>query len=164
MAYATLVLKGGLVTVVDAQDAHLLAAYRWYGIRSHGLCYVRADIGKNPRRYVHLHRLVARTTDDQKTDHIDGDGLNNRRANLRSCSQKQNIRNKRKNRAPTSSPYKGVCLIKSTGRWRAYIDYEGKRLHLGVFSTGEAAAASYNAAAIQYFGEFARLNIIPESA
>jgi hypothetical protein len=163
MPDAVLALKCGRFTVVDAEDAPLLKAHNW---RSRvdpksGTVYVEAQIkrgGKRPR--VHLHRLVAGTLPGEHTDHIDGDGLNNRRANLRRCQPMENGRNRRPNRN-SPSPYKGVYLIAVSGKWRARIRVNYRQIHLGCHSTPEDAAAAYNEAAIKHFGEFANLNVLP---
>lgn len=88
-------------------------------------------------------------------DHINGDGLDNRKSNLRLCSNAQNVQNTGLTRANTSG-YKGIRL--RNGRWDSRITCLNKTYHLGVFSTKEEAARAYNAAAIELHGEFARLN------
>jgi len=97
-------------------------------------------------------------------DHINGDSLDCRRANMRICTNVENVRNSRK-RSDNTSGYKGVSIDKETRlkkRWRAYINYKGKRMCLGRHMTKEDAAKAYNVAAKKYFGEFARLNVIPQ--
>jgi len=161
---AALMLPCGRITVVDDEDAHLLTTHTWRSrVSATGLTYVTAVAyrgdGRNTR--VYLHRLVVGSTDRQEhTDHEDGDGLNNRRANLRRCSATQNMRNRRK-RTIGISPYKGVELTRPNGRWQARIKVGPQRLGLGCYDTPEEAAAAYNAAALKYFDEFARLNILP---
>lgn len=90
-------------------------------------------------------------------DHIDGDGLNNCRSNLRVATAAGNARNRRKSQR--SPGYKGVMYDpKGKRHWRAYIRCDGKKRHLGSFATAQEAAMAYNRAAITLFGEFARLN------
>jgi hypothetical protein len=90
-------------------------------------------------------------------DHVDGDGTNNRMSNLRLASNSQNMANRRKN-VNTTSPYKGVCLVKKKQArpWLARIQKDKKRIELGYFSTAEEAFAAYQQAALTRFGEYAR--------
>lgn len=88
-------------------------------------------------------------------DHINHDGLDNRRSNLRPATTKQNVRNSRSR--PGSSQYKGVDLFRGV-KWRATIRVDGKKKHLGLFVDEKDAARAYNKAALELFGEFACLN------
>jgi hypothetical protein len=90
-------------------------------------------------------------------DHVNNDKDNNKPLRLASKLQNSHNRNGRRN---TSSVYKGVCLIKTTGRWRASIRINKEFKHIGVYSTQEEAALAYNQIASLHFGEFARLNQI----
>lgn len=93
-------------------------------------------------------------------DHKFGDKQNN--LLIRQATRHQNNCNVKKRElhkgVPTTSKYKGVALIKERNKWRAYISYNDKRIHLGVFSLEIDAAKAYDAAAIAYFGEFALIN------
>jgi len=88
-------------------------------------------------------------------DHVDGNGLNNQKANLRVASHAENCANRRINRNNTSG-FKGVS--KNKERWQAYIRVAYRQIHLGYFDTPEEAAEAYDRAAIAYFGEFAKTN------
>lgn len=89
-------------------------------------------------------------------DHINTDGLDNRRSNLRVANQTQNTANTRL-RLTSKSGYKGVSLqTRSSSRWVAQIRVGGKQLHIGTFSSPEDAARAYDAAALAAWGEFAR--------
>jgi len=94
-----------------------------------------------------------------EVDHINGDRLDNRRANLRIVTKQQNRQNigKQSHREMTSR-YKGVVQHPKTLRWRAIVKTGGKQRHLGYFATEHEAALAYNTAARELFGEFARLN------
>lgn len=94
-----------------------------------------------------------------EVDHIDGNPLNNRRSNLRPATRTQNQRNRRKQRKPVTSRYKGVCLNRKTGKWIAYINPGGgKTIYLGSHRVEEDAARAYDEAARRHHGAFARLN------
>ena len=148
----------GRVTVVDEGDWALVMQYRWRvaeppeGGRTYGP-YAAAvlSLGGGRRRTVLMHQLL---TGWPLTDHIDGDGLNNRRSNLRAATNRQNVRNSR-SRAGTSQ-FKGV--FRQSGKWRVGITVDGKKIHLGYFTDEVEAARAYDAAALQLHGEFARLN------
>lgn len=90
-------------------------------------------------------------------DHINRDKLDNRLCNLREASRSQNNANIGLP-AHNTSGFKGVSYFKQTGKWTAYITRDGKRRHLGTYTTAEAAAAAYDQAAIALFGRFARTN------
>ena len=92
-------------------------------------------------------------------DHINGNSLDNRKLNLRICTNSQNLMNRGKNKNNTSG-YKGVRLINSNKKWRAQIQYKKIFYHLGCFEKRIDAAKAYNEAAIKFHGEFANLNKI----
>ena len=92
------------------------------------------------------------------TDHRNGNGLDNRRANLRICTLSENRMSSRK-REGCSSQYKGIAWDKYRQKWQAYINVDGKRQHLGRFEDEREAARAYDQAAKKRFGNFARLNL-----
>ena len=100
----------------------------------------------------------ARKRRDEIVDHIDGDPTNNRRSNLRNCTQHQNSMNSRKRKNDASSKYKGVSWDKGRKKWRAYINLMRKQLFLGRFDNELEAARAYNDKAVELYGEFAHLN------
>jgi hypothetical protein len=106
-----------------------------------------------------MHKLI---TGWPQTDHINHDGLDNRRGNLRPVTTIQNQQNRRP-RAIASSKYKGVCRHRDR-KWLARICINGTQYHLGLFVTEEDAALAYNAAALEAFGEYAYLNQIEAAA
>ncbi|OHB78622.1 MAG: hypothetical protein A2Z25_16745 [Planctomycetes bacterium RBG_16_55_9] len=103
-----------------------------------------------------MHRQLIQPGKGYVIDHINGCGLDNRRANLRLATVAQNAWNARK-RNPRSG-YKGVWLAKDKGLWRAAIVHHGKREHLGYFNDKRDAARAYDQAAKKYHGRFAALN------
>lgn len=140
--------------IVDAADFATAEAYKWYVLRGHtGKLYAYSQ-----RTY--LHRLIAGTPKGYETDHINGNGLDNRRANLRTASRSQNSANTWKPRRAggCSSKYKGVSWRKGRGKWAAYIQVNGKTTNLGSFASEADAARAYDIAALAAWGQFARLN------
>ena len=96
---------------------------------------------------------------EMNTDHINGDGLDNRRENLRICTTLKNCQNRQKQRQTSSSVFKGVSWYPNRKKWVAYIKVNGIQLHLGYFTSEYNAAVCYNLAAKKYFGEFALTNL-----
>jgi hypothetical protein len=105
-----------------------------------------------------MHRQLLGLTDpSEQVDHRNHDGLDNRRENLRPCTNQQNQHNQRK-RAGCTSRYKGVHWDFRNGSWRAAIKAEGRTIHLGRFQDEDDAARAYDDAARRLFGEFALTN------
>jgi hypothetical protein len=148
-------IRGGAYALVDATDAERVTAFSW-SLDSKKR-YARRSVrdGKNVRK-VYLHHEIM---GPGRWDHINGDGLDNRRSNLRPASAKQNAMNRRVQHTSRSG-LKGVAHDKRNALrpWRAHILVDGKRLHLGYFDSPEAAARAYDDAAAKAFGDFAWLN------
>jgi len=154
---ATIPLTRGRTTAVDDGDHERVARIKWmFRPKRH-----RPDNGYAwgivDGRRIPMHRFILGSPAGQQVDHIDGDGLNNCRANLRLATLLENCRNRKKQRAPSASRFKGVART-SVGAWRAYIYLNGRQKWLGSHATEEDAARAYDAAAISLFGAFARPN------
>ncbi|MBU0846652.1 HNH endonuclease [Patescibacteria group bacterium] len=157
-------LTRGKVALVDEADFGWLSQWSWNSRPNHGIWYARRGARDGDKKNtVLMHRQIMGAWSGQRVDHRDGNGLNNQRKNLRFCTSTQNHANRRK-LSGCSSKYKGVCWHKQRGKWVAYIKIYGKSSHLGLFANEEDAARAYNNAAIERFGEFAKLNIIENSA
>ena len=151
-------LTQGLVALIDEADFDLVSRFKWCAFNgSTGKTYyaqshIRRDNGS--RTNVYMHRLLFGLTDSRTdVDHIDGDGLNNRRANLRTCSRAENLWN-RGAQANNKSGFKGVTFHKQSRKWRAEIRFNGNYKSLGYFHTPEEAHMAYCAAAAELHGEF----------
>jgi len=107
-----------------------------------------------------MHRQIIQlhNDNDMVCDHINGKGLDNRKANLRAATYAQNSWNRGKNRVPTYSKYKGVSMRKKERKWEVQICVKGRRIHLGRFKNEMEAARAYDAAALKYHGRFASAN------
>lgn len=150
----TIPLTQGKVAIVDDEDASLIAAHGWYAAKVDLCFYARCRVGG---KKVYMHRLVAAAMGLPEVDHADGDGLNNRRSNLRACTRALNEANKMKaRRNGSTSRYKGVSGGK--GRWRALFCFNKRTVCLGTFPREEDAAHAYDEAARQHFGSFACVN------
>lgn len=148
-------LTRGQVALVDEQDEWAASQYKWHAIpaaRTWYACrWTRRSDGRGTTQA--LHQLL---TGWALTDHINGNGLDNRRCNLRAATTAQNLSNMRKHRG--SSRFKGVSWFKRTQQWRAYIELSGRQIFLGHFHDEGEAALAYDVAAREHFGEFAALN------
>jgi hypothetical protein len=139
-----------------------LNKYKWYAARGGKSFYaVRGKWSKNPRkrRTISMHNLIIPIPKGYIADHINHNGLDNRKKNLRVATQAQNARNARYPKKNCSSQYRGVWYNKRTKKWRATIVFGRKRRQIGYFADEKEAAKAYDEAAKKYFGEFAILNL-----
>jgi hypothetical protein len=147
-------LSQGLIALVSPEDSPLLSGFSWAVSGKLPRLYAYRSIRENGKKgVIYLHRLVARATDGDVVDHINGNTLDDRRENLRLCNHAENLRN----RGPQSGrAFKGIRP--SGSRWSASIQINRRRIQLGVFDTEIEAAQVYDDAAAKYFGEFAWFN------
>lgn len=146
-------LTRGYVALIDDDDFDRVNKHKWRSIIDKQLVYAASDI--NGKKTM-LHRFILNAKRGVYYDHRDCNGLNNQKDNLRECTLSENRGNSRKFTV-TGSKYKGVNRHKP---WSAHIMKNGKSVCLGYFESEDEAGIAYNKAAIDIFGEFARINTI----
>ncbi|MDI6450987.1 HNH endonuclease [Anaerobaca lacustris] len=144
-------LGNGLFATVDAEDYEQLRKYRWYAIARGRNVYATAKIDG---RTVYMHRMLMKPREGYVVDHIDGNGLNNRRCNLRVCTPAQNLANK----APCGGSSQFVGVYRYRDKWMARAVCRGKHYHLGIFADEVEAAKARDRKAYELHGEYAYLN------
>lgn len=152
-------LTQGKHAIVDAADYEMMAAHRWFAqcMRS-GFYAGRNSTAVNGKRsMILMHRAIMAAPSGMMVDHINHNPLDNRRANLRLCTNAENTRNSTARKGATSQ-YIGVHWSKARGKWVAEIRVDGRKKYLGCHTCEIDAALAYDAAAREYFGEFANSN------
>lgn len=155
-----IILTQGKVALVDDEDFEELNKYKWYAYKSRNTFYAgrKLRLGVNKKRIVIMHRELLGLKDSKlKGDHIDHNGLNNQKYNLRIATNAENCKNQMP-RKGFSSKYKGVCWHKRDKMWNANIRINERQKHLGYFDNEIEAAKAYDAMAKLHFREFACLN------
>ena len=156
-------LTNGFSMMVDDEDAAGLSKDKWFAMQHHGNVYAarntydksRGPLMRHRIRMVRAHRQIMGCTmfDGKIVDHIDGNGLNNQKSNLRIVDKFGNVRN---SKPRNGRRFKGTC--KQGTRWHASITAIKKDIYLGSFDTELQAAEAYNKAAQELHGVHARLN------
>ena len=141
--------------LVDDEDFEELCKYNWYKKKCRNVSYAcRTITNENgERKNLRMHRVILKLELDKICDHINGNGLDNRKENLRICSHKENIRNRGLNRNNTSG-YTGVYYQQQNKKWYARIMVDGMFICLGQYVDAKLASIAYRKAAKKYFGEF----------
>ena len=157
----------GYKVQIDEEDYNRVMALKWsishYYINTKGRVYFYRDFRTidNKKYRSSLHRYIMQCTyhDGIIIDHINNNTLDNRKCNLRKCTSGENSRNQRIHRNSTTG-YKGVVLVPETGKYRARIRVNRKRISLGNYNTPEEAYAAYCEGSKKYHGEFGRAESI----
>jgi hypothetical protein len=153
-------LTKGKVTLVDDDDVALVAGFRWhYGCRGYAVRVTRDQDGR--KKWVFLHRVLIDPPPGLTVDHIDGDRLNNRRANLRVATHSQQRANTKVGKN-SKSGFKGVTWHGASRLWHVRVGFQGKTLSFGYYDDPIQAARVYDAKALELYGPFARLNFPTE--
>ncbi len=147
-------LTQGMVALVDDEDFEWLSRRKWFAHKIRNAWYA-ASHGSDGRFY--MHRVIMNAPTNKLVDHVDGDGLNNQKNNLRFASNAENLWNQDKHKNNTSG-YKGVHFDKKSQIWIAQIRSAVGQRNIGQFSTPQEAAHAYDEAAKELHGQFAHLN------
>jgi len=154
-------LSQGLVALVDDEDFEALDQFQWYAQQHRNTYYARRNITREDgsRTTLAIHRVIMQATVGQQIDHIDGNGLNCQKYNMRFATTHQNNMNAV---MPVGiSGFRGVRL-ETSGRWRVQVSFKKQRFSNGTFDTPEEAARAYDVLAKELHGEFAVLNFPEE--
>jgi hypothetical protein len=146
----------GKFALVDDEDYEELMKYKWLGNKQGYAVSQKRKYSKTTATYIH--RLIMDAPKGLVVDHINHDKLDNRKINLRICTQSENMANM--NKISGASKFKGVFFTRNSKKPYAKICYNYKQIHLGTFDTELEAAQAYNTKALELFGEFAHINKI----
>ena len=141
----------GKYIFLDNEDFGKVNQYKWY----YESGYATNKSWLKPK--IRIHQLILKSKNNKEIDHINGNGLDNRKCNLRLVSHKNNSINRKINKN-NSSGFKGVSFKKDIHKWQSSIRVNYKIIYLGYFKTAKEGAIAYNQAALKYFGQYARLN------
>ena len=144
-------LTKGKVALVNDEDFPLLSQWKWFAVQRGRYFHAGRRVQGIDWRWqtVYMHRQIMGFP--ECVDHINDNGLDNRRENLRPCTRGQNQYRKR-----NGNPNRGIRQDPRTGKWRADIQVNGRKRFLGSFLTTSEASSAYWAATLHYFGAFAR--------
>lgn len=155
-------LTQGKVAIVDDKWFSVLKKFNWYAKNHKGIYYayrrkLKSENWTTDKIPMHRYIMLLENQDitNKIIDHKNGDGLDNRKNNLRICNTAQNGMNRRKKK---NADYKGISWHKHANKWISSIKYNGKSIHLGYFTNKVDAAQAYDQAATKYYKNFANIN------
>jgi len=150
-------LTKGKFAFIDDEDWDLVKNYKWYyNNNGYAETSIKQENGKH--KTTGMHRLIINNNNPKiHIDHINHNGCDNEKYNLRLCTHQQNHMNQSSNKNSTSK-YMGVNWEKSRKKWKSQIGFNNKRIFVGYFINEEDAARAYDNKAKELFGEFANLN------
>jgi hypothetical protein len=158
-------LSRGKFAIVDPEDYPRLAKHKWHLAESPTSSYAARwsrPQNTNKRNRIWMHRQIIPIPPGLVCDHINHNGLDDRKANLRPATFSQNLSNRPKRKSPTCSKYKGLEWDKTQGKWKARIQLNYRKIYLGSFDNELSAAKAYDKAAKRYHGPFAAPNFPPQ--
>lgn len=149
----TILLTQDKSALVDDEDFETISQFKWYAQKGRYTFYAarRTSVAEG-RKSIPMHNQILGCN---RVDHIDGNGLNNQRSNLRPATNAQNLRNRGKQKNNTTG-FKGVYFYRRRNVFQAYITVDGVRKTIGQFKTAEEAHTAYCAASVKFHGDFAR--------
>lgn len=151
-------LTKGFFALVDDGDFDSLSQFKWHVRETGQRRYaIRRQYGGSPQ-WIRMHRQIVTALPDEEVDHLNGDGLDNRRKNLRNCSHRENCRAFKSKTQQTSSQFRGVTWHAKAQKWAAQVKMNGRCFYVGLFEGERAAAVARDAKAVELFGSFAGLN------
>jgi len=157
-------LTQGKYTIVDDEDYESLSQHKWYAKKQSGTYYAvrNVTVSTKKQKTIRMHRVIMDAPSGMEVDHINHDGLDNRKSiNLRLCDKHGNQRNQRI-RKGTTSKYKGVHWQKEGRLWVAQAKRDGKQYYLGCSKNEIVAAKKYDTFVKDHYGEYAYLNFPEE--
>lgn len=154
LAIMAIPLTQGFFALVDGEDYEWLSQWKWHILKGRSTIYA---VRKSYARKIYMHRQILKAKAEEEVDHQSHYGLDNRKQNIRLCTNAQNQYNQRPQKGK-SSQFKGVFWHKVNGNWMALIKYNGKSKYLGHYNNETDAAKAYDKAAKNLFGEFAHTN------
>jgi hypothetical protein len=152
-------LTQGKYAIVDDEDYMFLNKWKWCAHKKEELWYVERSTGIDGKYYTtYIHHLILGLPSKKEIiiDHINGDGLDNRKENLRICRNGQNQLNRKVNKNKITSKCRGVSFDKRSGFYRARITHKGQYYNLGIYKDEQDASDAYEKKAHELFGEFLR--------
>jgi hypothetical protein len=149
--------NGKGIVLVDDEDYELVSGHKWHVVYGTGAGPYAQATERMTQKTIRMHRIIMGAQPGQEVDHINHNGLDNRRSNLRVCTPSENQHNS-KLRSDNKSGYKGVCWKKRENKWWAKIKNNNKIIFIGFFTDPVEAAHAYDAKARELFGEFASPN------
>jgi hypothetical protein len=162
-AFRKIPLTQGRFAIVDPERYEELSKHKWFAVWNKSGYYARRMVrvkrtGKSRQKCINMHSVILSAPEGKVIDHINHKSLDNRIANLRIVTPKQNAWNRKKRRRSCTSKYKGVSRDRRTGRWRAVIICNGRKTSLGNFDDEKQAARAYDKKAKELFGKYAEPN------
>lgn len=134
-------LTQGKVALVDDEDFERINQFKWYARKTHNMYYAVHTLPRSQnQRKLYMHAIIIGTPPRKMTDHINGDGLDNRKENLRVVTNRENLQNLH---VKKTSKYPGVRFVRQSKKWRATIQFKGKQYNLGNYSDELTAATVY---------------------